>query len=450
MRLFPPPLEVGPNDGFALDMFGRENIGEGLANLLASISTPLVVALDGEWGTGKSTFLKMWSGDLRNAGFPVVQFDAFEHDYIDDAFMALSGEVVGLVQEKKQGSSPKAKRFLQKAVGASKVVARSGVKVGVKALTLAAIDAEDFHDLAKALSDETSQLADKAVAEVLSGHRKGKDELRAFRDALSELAPLLAEPPAGLPEGHARPLIMVIDELDRCRPAFALELLERAKHFFSVPNVHFVLGVNLKQLENSVHMAYGAGVDARTYLQKFIQLTVTLDKLEQHEHDRVTKKYINYLRNALDFPEELGRDLKGALDLIQHIADVRGMSLRTIERIMTMMSLGYAFTSAGQFRLAPLVGGLAVLKVLEPSLYAKARSGRLTYPEASNALMLGANSDAVNVEWLSGWWRYVTEPDLEPEALEKFGSAMFNFNFGSRLDLLPYLCDAVMDRFLPR
>ena len=64
-----------------------------------------------------------------------------------------------------------------------------------------------------------------------------------------------------------RPLVVVIDELDRCRPDYAISLLEIVKHFFSVPNIHFILGVNLDALCHSVKVRYGESFDGRGYLR---------------------------------------------------------------------------------------------------------------------------------------------------------------------------------------
>jgi predicted KAP-like P-loop ATPase len=90
MRLFPPPLEIGDEEGFTKekDIFGRSGIGRGLTNIISRVTDPLVIAVDNEWGTGKTTFLKMWAGELRKLGVPVIYFDAFQHDYVEDAFTA--------------------------------------------------------------------------------------------------------------------------------------------------------------------------------------------------------------------------------------------------------------------------------------------------------------------------------------------------------------------------
>lgn len=63
MRLMPPALEIGHDEGFApsKDIFNRKRIGDGLADLLSASTDPLVLSLNGLWGTGKSTFLRMWA-----------------------------------------------------------------------------------------------------------------------------------------------------------------------------------------------------------------------------------------------------------------------------------------------------------------------------------------------------------------------------------------------------
>jgi hypothetical protein len=66
------------------------------------------------------------------------------------------------------------------------------------------------------------------------------------------------------------PIIILIDELDRCRPTYAIKLLEEIKHLFDVPGLVFVLAMNVEQLGHSVCGAYGSGFDGRAYLRRFI------------------------------------------------------------------------------------------------------------------------------------------------------------------------------------
>jgi predicted KAP-like P-loop ATPase len=260
MRIFPAALEIDPLEGFdpQKDIFKRSELGRGLTNIVSSVSDPLVVALDGQWGSGKTTFLKMWAGELRKVGIPVIYFDAFANDYAEDAFTAIAGEIIGLVEEARKAATSAGKKFLKNAVGASRIVLRSGLKLGVKAATMGAVDTADFSRLGSDIASEASKLTDEYIGTLLTSQTKNKQTISAFHQALTDLPAILT-----VPQGDTRPLIFIIDELDRCRPLFALQILERIKHFFAVPNVHFILGVNLFQLQNSVRLAYGQGIDGQ-------------------------------------------------------------------------------------------------------------------------------------------------------------------------------------------
>lgn len=71
-------------------------------------------------------------------------------------------------------------------------------------------------------------------------------------------------------------LIIFVDELDRCRPLYAIETLEAIKHFFSVPNVVFVLSVDIEQLSHSIATVYGQNMDSEGYLMRFVDMQFKL------------------------------------------------------------------------------------------------------------------------------------------------------------------------------
>jgi predicted KAP-like P-loop ATPase len=100
MRIFPPAIEIGETEGFSpeKDIFKRGDFGKGLANLLRISDDPMVVVLDGAWGCGKTTFVKMLASHMRKNGHPVIHFDAFANDFVDDAFLAIAGQVINLSQ----------------------------------------------------------------------------------------------------------------------------------------------------------------------------------------------------------------------------------------------------------------------------------------------------------------------------------------------------------------
>ena len=455
MRLFPPPLDIGDNEGFVAtkDIFGRANLGRGLTNLVSSVVDPMVVAIDGQWGSGKTTFLKMWAGELRKSGFPVVYFDAFENDYVEDAFTAIASEIISLAEEKRKANTRIAKQFVKKAIDVGKVLLRSGLKIGVKAATIGALDATDFENAANEIAGEAENLTDKYLGEFLTKQRQQKDAIQGFRDALVELPALLTEQPAEAEaNANAKPLIFIIDELDRCRPHFALEVLERIKHFFSVQNVHFVLGTHLDQLNNSVIVAYGPNIDARTYLQKFIQLTFTLVDSAQHEHERIITKYVAYLVKAMEFKPDDHETVEYATRIIRYVSERRDLSLRAVERIMSVLAIALSYTPRNYFRPPPILGGLCVLKVTAPELFVKAKRGTLEFAEVQSALALDAKveeREQGTVEFYTKWWRFCTDLAPEQELIQELRSALFQYSI-ERQQIVPILANDIIDRLVSR
>ncbi len=109
----------------------------------------------------------------------------------------------------------------------------------------------EFSDAVEAASEQGADAAQAWVKRKLDEHEQEKASVHAFLDALAEFA-----------KAAAKPVVIFIDELDRCRPAFAVRLIERIKHFFDVPNLVFVLLMNRKKLETAIRGVYGAETNA--------------------------------------------------------------------------------------------------------------------------------------------------------------------------------------------
>jgi predicted KAP-like P-loop ATPase len=161
MRVFVPEPTIGELDGFTpeVDIFKRAELGASMTHLVKSVSDPMVVALDADWGTGKTVFLKMWAGQLRNAGIHVVYFDAFANDFQSDGFTALATEIIGLAKEKQKKGSKAAQQLKIRAVGVGKVLLRGSAKIAVKAATLGAIDTVDLNEFGKVVSGDIASEA---------------------------------------------------------------------------------------------------------------------------------------------------------------------------------------------------------------------------------------------------------------------------------------------------
>ena len=93
IRIQPKEIEVPEDDPFRHDLLGRKEPVEILTHLVGNLEGPCVLALDAAWGTGKTTFLRIWAQHLRIEGFPVVEFNAWETDFSGEPFVALSTEL---------------------------------------------------------------------------------------------------------------------------------------------------------------------------------------------------------------------------------------------------------------------------------------------------------------------------------------------------------------------
>ena len=126
--------------------------------------------------------------------------------------------------------------------------------------------------------------------------------------------------------GSQGPFIVLIDELDRCLPDYAMELLNVTRHLFDVPGVVIVLGVNRSELGHRVQQVYGEKCDADTYLRRFVDLSIDLPRPESRELDGYTRGLV-----ATAEPTRAAAFLAAAIDLL--VGETRA-SLRDAEQIL--------------------------------------------------------------------------------------------------------------------
>lgn len=246
-------------------------------------------------------------------------------------------------------------------------------------------------------------------------------------------------------------MIFIIDELDRCKPPFALALLEAAKHFFSVDGVHFVLVTHLAQLANSVRYSYGQDIDAHTYLHKFYNLSVSFPR-PSHSTDNET--YIKYLTNAVPFTNDPENLHDYTLEKIKRIAAQNELSFREIERIIGYAALAISYTSKNRLRIPVIISGLCALKVCRSDLFEKAKNGTLKFDDIKDFLGLVDLQQSESENYLkkeTELWLYCLETDLKPyggeSAFSGITSSLFRYNVNNRLEIVTFIARNIVDGF---
>ena len=229
-----------PTAPFADDLLDREEHVKGFCGMLAGAETPFVVSLDGSWGTGKTAFVKMCAAWLRseaeNSQQPVdvVEFNAWTEGYSRSARADLVDAVTSHI------ANPK--------VEALKQVAKDLLIGGAEAASGGALK----HLFEKSDSHRTTVAKFKASLEDLARRNRGR-------------------------------LVVFVDELDRCRPDYALDVLETVRHLFDVPGVCVVLATNREALDQSVRSLYGPAQDGERYMRRFVDQAVRLPDLSDEQ-----------------------------------------------------------------------------------------------------------------------------------------------------------------------
>ncbi len=247
----------------------RKAFGEKLTSIVERLSNGGVLCVDAGWGEGKTWFAQNWKHDLLSKSYSVGYLDAFRHDHVEDPFLVIVSALreamreTGELQQLKGNFIESAKRIGVQFVPAA-VKAGLGALIAATAGPLAAVGAQAAAEI---VIESTTDLAKKTSEDVLENLKEEKNNEEEFRNSIRAYVSKLEHP-----------LILIIDELDRCAPTFAIRLLERLKHYFDEPNLAFVLMCHRSQLEHSIKALYG-DIDANLYLSKFIHLTFELPKV---------------------------------------------------------------------------------------------------------------------------------------------------------------------------
>ncbi|CAC9489260.1 KAP P-loop domain protein [uncultured Gammaproteobacteria bacterium] len=434
MKLVIPPLIIEESDSFKNDVLNRKAYGEALLNLVKSSSDELVISLDGRWGEGKTTFVKMWQGLLSESNIPNIYIDAFANDYLDDAFISVASAITAFVEENIEEDS--GNKLSELKTKMKKMVWRL-LTLATKAATLGAIkecDLEALKDIKDDIAEGTSSLLGNIIEERLASHSKDIALIKEFKELLSEI-------PAKLKGANGGPLIIIIDELDRCRPSFAIEMLEKIKHLFSVKNVVFILVMHKEQLEEAVKCIYGQKIDAHTYLQKFINLET---KLPKQTTDQYANDLNRYSRKLFQLHEiETWGDGETILDCIELFAKHFNLSLRQLEKVYTNLALLYGSSAENYLRVVPIIVFLSIIKIIRPDVFDKLLHQKITYSEICKETGLNHfEGKHEELHWSINWVRYALLTDKEfseiddKDDLKGFENSLLKY-FIKRKNLIP-------------
>ena len=249
------------------------NRGEFVNNLikiikgLSSTKKTASVAMNGQWGCGKSFVLDMLEKELSvfhssledvEVKYFVFRYNCWQYDYYDEPIMAIVSALQDTIGKYEELIDEKHKNYTERFFAISRIVLElcrqltlGNLGVDVKKLYTAYEGVEEKQDFDTCLSLTMA--------------------VNDLKDCLREIA-------------EVRPVLIVVDELDRCLPEYAIKVLERLHHVFEgVPNTQVVLSIDKGQLENIVEQTFGKNTQTDQYLSKFINFYINLDEGQMNQ-----------------------------------------------------------------------------------------------------------------------------------------------------------------------
>lgn len=349
-------IEIDPVEPFKNCTLGRISEAEALSQLIPAFDKGGVIGLNNSWGTGKTTFIKMWSALLNNYKYTSIYFNAWENDFEDNPLSALIAEL----QQKLPNSSNFEK--LLKYGGDLFVEVSSGF------LT---------NQLQRIVGDKATKTVENAFK--ASSKKIFEDEIEIYNEKKKSLKKFKEELQKFVSDNTTQtPLIFFIDELDRCRPNYSVKVLECIKHLFSIPNILFVLSIDKMQLQHAINGFYGSDkFDSEEYLRRFIDLEYSLPRPSTDKFITSLYKKLGVLNEFISF---YGNSFKGILDTT--VLFYKNLNLRKIEKLVVHLSIILKSKSINQ-KLIFVGQYLIYLKYNYPSFYKNILHGELSLKELS-------------------------------------------------------------------
>ena len=339
------------------DEFNRKPIAENIIRLLTSDIDLSPMVIDGGWGTGKTEFCKKLIRLMQeqHRDYQPVYIDAFRSDHSGEPLLALLAEIIKACTPEDTGEQPSEQRknITRKVAKAAGFVMKTVVQAAVghvlkqntddlaEELQQIMNDDQEADSLAETVTDAAATIAshtiDATVEALLKEQIEAEKNLETLKACLKEFA-------------EEKPIILFIDELDRCRPDYAVDMLEVIKHVFDVENVKVVLVTNTKQLRAAINHRYGVEVDAQKYLDKFLKYSFALpDKIVARFEEERTLVSVEYFKQLIR-NSRMASELQGLigqriiLNFISDMIERNNISLRETERLVRFLEIYHSLS----------------------------------------------------------------------------------------------------------
>lgn len=360
------------------DLFGREAYAKFLEKLILNCGEyhrdddmkAYTIAIDSPWGTGKSVFLEKFENMLME-DYPekiqVIHYNAWQNDFWKNAFEPFADTIFRHDLFWKELANETLRDTSKHLMDAAKNVGIAFLKAQLSSV----VDIAYLEKAGIGFLDGLKEEMDQSPNSVGKEYRDYTESIQQLQNVMKNF---LEE---RLKDGK---LVIIIDELDRCRPTFAIDTLEIIKHIMDVPNVVYIFALDVKQLGAAIKQVYGADTDATGYLMRFFSY-----------YSRVPKANISaMLCRLIDVCNKVEPCLPILCGIAKHF-DLTARDIETIKKVYEIMLrefLGryqspYAYT---------LYWLLLCAKYKLPIEFVEKMSGNLSMDDKRDGVFLGDKS----------------------------------------------------------
>lgn len=362
-------INIPQESPFTNCKLGREPYAKVLTDIVRTNSEGFVLAIDNKWGAGKTTFVSMWSQMLQNEGFQTLYFNAWENDFENNPFVAITAELKQLIGEE---DSESFKNVIQTGYKLFKKSIPAFLKHQYKKHV-----GEDYDDSMGDLIKDSSEGLFEAFESEVNEYLDRKTNIRKFHHDLENYISQ---------NSNEKPIVFIIDELDRCRPDYAVSVLENVKHLFSVKGIVFVLAIDKEQLGHAICGAYGSdNIDSNEYLRRFIDVEYSLP-------EPPIKNYIDFLIDACKLSDffnlefrtkhrEMQRDKTEFIEYSKFLFELKKPTLRQQEKMFSHAGMVLRSFNSNEFIIPELLIFLIYVKLFHKDFYKRISNRELTHQE---------------------------------------------------------------------
>lgn len=347
------------------DLFKRAELATNYTKIIQSIIQPYVLSINAKYGSGKTFFLRRWSEELKNNDEHVVFFNAWDCDYVEKPLLPFLYNI--LEQLKEQGIVNYS--FGEDLKNCKDIIVNC-FKNFIDKSSGGIVNIDELKQHTNANSMKVPQIT------TLEEYQQLQETLNNFKIGLNKIVEKL----------EGKNLYIFIDELERCRPTFAVELLEVIKHLFNIKGIVFILGIDRNQLKHTISSIYGCGMDGDGYLRRFIDLELELPQASLKDFTHFLKKKFMLENDLSDAYRNWVIGYDQFHSYFEIFSELYDFQLRDVEQIYGKFNVITKMIDEKVLKITPVLALLMILKLKDNDLYEKFTLSKLTLENISEFL----------------------------------------------------------------